>query len=69
MKIKLTTRQANKLYALTGRAVAADIDMRVVRRRLSNALHDDEGYEHYQVHFEGAISFYSETKKPDESQA
>lgn len=37
-KLKLTTKQVKKLYAIMGEVAATDDDMRDVRRRLSNIL-------------------------------
>jgi hypothetical protein len=43
--LTLTTKQANKLYALTGRVGHKDEDMRDVRAALGNAL--GGSYAHY----------------------
>lgn len=37
-KLKLTTKQVKKLYAIMGEVAASDDDMRDVRRCLSNIL-------------------------------
>jgi len=50
-KLKLTTTQASKLYALMGKVLYKDEDMRDVRRRLSNILGEKQIYRHYQPEF------------------
>lgn len=50
-KLEITTRQLNKLYALTGRVRFIDTDIHDLRMELNNLLESPGLYESYQADF------------------
>lgn len=62
-KLKLTTRQVNKLYALTGPVDCSDKDIRDIRNQLSNILDEADCYTHYQPSFSIKINLFGPEKE------